>query len=431
MLPSHARSFISSSTAIAATLQLAILHEQDLMSSASGFIAGDPNASNQQFVQWATSVDALARYPELIGFGYSVIVTAAELPAFALQAGPILPAVGREWQPFAGRATRQAFVLLLRAGRVSSMTTVHCRPARTCVRPVPSGPHRCLSRDSGQERLHADTARTDTYLVLQAPVYQGGVVPADRRRDGAPRSSAGWEWSVSAPGSYCNRGVARPPRHHRDIPLPRRVFERDVPKWQASDRRRVGDDQLAQRLDGHDLRCCRFRRDARKWRRAVLLLIAGIALSLLVGTLMFVLGTGRARALRVVQRTDRRVAPSGVARRVDRAAEPGLDHGPHRAAPGPQPAQGTERRGLVRRSRRVQERERHPGPRRGRPAARGGRGPPAEHPSRRGHDRPDGRRRVRRADRRGVARTLPRSWSPNACWKSCANRSCSTVRRCP
>ena len=33
---------------------------------------------------------------------------------------------------------------------------------------------------------------------------------------------------------------------------------------------------------------------------ALALLAAGIALSLLIGTLMFVLGTGRARALRVV-----------------------------------------------------------------------------------------------------------------------------------
>ena len=58
-------------------LQLAIQHEADLIVSASGFIAANPTASNSEFVQWASSVQALERYPELIGFDHSVIVTAA------------------------------------------------------------------------------------------------------------------------------------------------------------------------------------------------------------------------------------------------------------------------------------------------------------------------------------------------------------------
>jgi hypothetical protein len=82
------QSSTSSSTAIAATLQFAILHEQDLMSSASGFIALDPNASSQQFLPVGnSSVDAVGRYRELLGFGYSVIVTAAQLPAGVFVAG--------------------------------------------------------------------------------------------------------------------------------------------------------------------------------------------------------------------------------------------------------------------------------------------------------------------------------------------------------
>src|ERR1035438_1559343 len=63
------QAFLSSSAEIASTLQLAILHEQDLNVSATGFISGRAAASNRQFGQWATSVSALTRYPELIGFG--------------------------------------------------------------------------------------------------------------------------------------------------------------------------------------------------------------------------------------------------------------------------------------------------------------------------------------------------------------------------
>jgi len=49
----------------------------------SGFLVANPAASNAQFVQWAKSVHAMARFPELASIGYSVIVPAADLPAFA------------------------------------------------------------------------------------------------------------------------------------------------------------------------------------------------------------------------------------------------------------------------------------------------------------------------------------------------------------
>ena len=90
------QAFTQNSGQIASTLQLAIQHEQDLIIGASGFIAGNPHASNLQFSQWATSVHALARYPELIGFGHSVIVPAADLSVFEARAtidpvGPLSP----------------------------------------------------------------------------------------------------------------------------------------------------------------------------------------------------------------------------------------------------------------------------------------------------------------------------------------------------
>jgi CHASE1-domain containing sensor protein len=73
------QAFAESSTEIASTLKLAIQHEQDLIVSAAGFVMGNPNATEQQFVGWADSVRALERYPELFGFGESVIVPASRL----------------------------------------------------------------------------------------------------------------------------------------------------------------------------------------------------------------------------------------------------------------------------------------------------------------------------------------------------------------
>src|ERR1700736_5464922 len=45
------REFQTSSVEVASTLQLAIQHEQDLIVSAGGFVAGEPNATNTEFVQ--------------------------------------------------------------------------------------------------------------------------------------------------------------------------------------------------------------------------------------------------------------------------------------------------------------------------------------------------------------------------------------------
>ena len=80
------RAFAASSSEVASTLQLAIRQEQDLVVDTSAFIADNPNATNVQFAQWANSVDALARYPELELIGRAVFVPAAGLPAFVAQA---------------------------------------------------------------------------------------------------------------------------------------------------------------------------------------------------------------------------------------------------------------------------------------------------------------------------------------------------------
>src|ERR1700722_12401762 len=69
--------FATSSAEIASTLKLAIQHEQDMIVSAGGFVVGNPEETEAQFVRWADSVRALERYPELNGFGESVIVPAS------------------------------------------------------------------------------------------------------------------------------------------------------------------------------------------------------------------------------------------------------------------------------------------------------------------------------------------------------------------
>src|ERR1035437_3964096 len=80
------KAFAASSSEVASTLQLAIRQEEDLVLDTSAFISDNPNATSVQFAQWANSVDALVRYPELELIGRAVLVPAAGLPAFLAQA---------------------------------------------------------------------------------------------------------------------------------------------------------------------------------------------------------------------------------------------------------------------------------------------------------------------------------------------------------
>ena len=77
------QAFRSSSAQVASSLKLAIQHEQDLMTSTSAFVAGNPTASNTQFRGWASAERALARYPEVLGLGDAVVVPQSKLAAFA------------------------------------------------------------------------------------------------------------------------------------------------------------------------------------------------------------------------------------------------------------------------------------------------------------------------------------------------------------
>ena len=130
--------FASSSRAIAATLQLSILHEQDLMNSAAGFIADDPYASNVEFGQWAVTVNTFARYPEVMGFAYSVIVPAAA-PVFAsvVESDPagVLAPNGPWWSHRPGSVRTTASC----SQECRATPANRSRLAMTCALQAPSG----------------------------------------------------------------------------------------------------------------------------------------------------------------------------------------------------------------------------------------------------------------------------------------------------
>jgi hypothetical protein len=80
------RAFVTTSAGIASMLELDIQHEEDLSVSVGAFVAGKPDASNADFTHWLNSLRAFERYAELEGVGFSIIVPAAQLAAFATRA---------------------------------------------------------------------------------------------------------------------------------------------------------------------------------------------------------------------------------------------------------------------------------------------------------------------------------------------------------
>jgi diguanylate cyclase (GGDEF)-like protein len=291
------QTFISSSDDIASTLQLGIQHEQDLIVSASGFIAGDPSASNAQFVNWASSVNALGRYPEVTGIGHSVIVPAANLPAFAAQAaahpiGPLAANGGFRVVPPGNRS----YYCLSTAQVYRSLQSAFPAGTDFCAT-GPVGHASLASRDSGKGAYLPIQAPTGTLLSILTPVYQGGKVPATQ----GERLSAflGWVGMGVMPKVIIDRSLRGHPhtavtlRYHANSW--NAVFRAGkAPRGSQSATVNLDNGWTVTVFGAVDSSAILTNNDA------LALLAADILVSLLLGLLLVVLGTGRARARRVI-----------------------------------------------------------------------------------------------------------------------------------
>jgi diguanylate cyclase (GGDEF)-like protein len=291
--------FASSSSEVASTLQLSIQHERDLIVSASGFVAGNPTASNAQFIQWANSVDALGRYPELVGMGHSVIVPAAALPAFAAQAvtdpaGPLAANGTFEVVPAGNRP-----FYCLSVGAISKSVQTAFPAGTDFCATGPSGVAALDSRDTGIGAYLPIAAAKATLLSIKVPVYRGGIVPTTI----ALRRAAfiGWVGMAVVPEVILARALVSHPEIaltlHYDAGTSNVVFRSGhAPRgsqslatnlhngWTVTTFGAVTNGGLLQNGNGLGV------------------LLAGTLLSLLLGILLFVLATGRARAFRVICR---------------------------------------------------------------------------------------------------------------------------------
>ena len=195
----------TTSTDVASSLQLALERENDLVVSAGAFIAGNPGASNTEFIRWARSVRALDRYPELTEIGHAVLVPAAELPTFAARAAA---------DPTSPLPTPGTFEVIPPGPR-----PFYCFSAAKLSRPaadaLPAGLDFCSAdawratllsiRDSGQPTYASVPGGGAPRMSVMTPIYRGGVVPTtvDERR----AASLGWVGNFVAPGMLLDRAL--------------------------------------------------------------------------------------------------------------------------------------------------------------------------------------------------------------------------------
>jgi diguanylate cyclase (GGDEF)-like protein len=299
--------FHLSSAEIASTLKLAIQHEEDLVVTASAFVASNGDSSPVGFDRWAESVRALQRYPELQDIGLVEQVPASQLGAFERQisaspvralglhsAGPrepfqVLPPGRRPYYCFAVAGLARSLASYLPAG------VDYCAVAKTLA----------PARDTGVTSYAPFIAGNAATLGVETPVYRGGVVPptvAARRQ-----AFVGWLGELLAPQVV----LARALEGHPSMAVTFRYGSGSSHVvFMSGTARRHGQSAEIDLHNGWTVQShgAALATGVLADSRALMLLIGGTLLSVLLGLLVFVLGTGRTRAVALVREKTRELS---------------------------------------------------------------------------------------------------------------------------
>ncbi|HEX4186605.1 MAG TPA: bifunctional diguanylate cyclase/phosphodiesterase [Solirubrobacteraceae bacterium] len=291
---------------IASTLKLAIQHEEDFAIGASTFFSGNPKAKPAEFEAWARYGDGFHRYPELAKLSLVTLVPASGLAAFEAKLSGHPPKA-----PTLTRRTVKGVRVLV---STPAAPTLHVVPAgkrpvycfalaslpRSSARYTPAGLDLCAvtpgllaSRDSAKDLYSSIVANRTPAVGIARPVYKGGVPPTgfSARRD----AFVGWLREVLLPTVVLKQALQGHPegavrlRHRTGSSSA--VFAGGAPRPGA-------ESTIANLHGGWSARTYGGPVDAgvlADWH-AVVLLIAGILLSLMLALLVVVLGAGRPRA---------------------------------------------------------------------------------------------------------------------------------------
>ena len=294
-------SFVASSQEIASTLKLALEHEQDLVVNAGAFFVTGANSSQTQFRQWMAASSTFSRYPELTGIAEVVVVPASKLVAFETRslADPagtlgadgtfqITPPGTRPYYCFANVSQSRSGQSVLPAGFDYCDTIL--------------GPAFQKSQDSGEGAYLPFGSGKSEQLVLGTPMYSTGNVPTTVSARRA--AFIGWIGTEIVPSVLLttalqgHQGTAVA-FEYRGSSAHVTFKEGSAPSGAASTTVQLHNGWFVQTyvsLAGDGV----FSNG-----NALILFLAGLLLSMLLGVLIYVLGTSRSRALIMVhERTD-------------------------------------------------------------------------------------------------------------------------------
>ena len=299
--------FKAAGAAIASTLTLAIQHEEDLVVSARAYILGNPNGNESAFRRWSMAVDAFGRYRELEGGGELVAVPDSRLADFVARqrSDPAIPLpAGRSFQVLPP-GPRPFYCLV-----ALSLS----RPGNT-ANTVPAGFDYCAqpglravflaARDSGRNGYIPYRSGSGTVLVIETPMYRGGTVPATLA--GRRRAFVGTFSVTVTPAKI----LADALRGHPGMAVDLRYAGASLPVVFRSGSIARGRQQTTISL-GYGWTMLASGGPATRSLlgdpSALTLLIGGVAVSVLLGLLLFVLGTSRGRAFAMVREKTREIS---------------------------------------------------------------------------------------------------------------------------
>jgi diguanylate cyclase (GGDEF)-like protein len=288
-MQSHAsrQAFAASAAGIASVLQLSIQRQQDLAVSAGAFFSEDPRATATEFLQWTKAAGAFARYPQMQTLSEVRLVTAAALGAFesARPSGfTVTPAGNRPYYCFATVSEQRSTTAESPAG------IDYCQTALA--------PELLAARDSGKSEYLPYKVGKVAELAVGSAVYRAGTAPttvAARRAD-----LIGWTGMATLPGVLLRTALVGHPStavafQYGSGTSGVTFRAGTAPAGAASTAIALGNGwrvRVFATVTGGGLLA---------GAGAVGLLLSGFALSLVLGLLMYVLGTSRARALAMVR----------------------------------------------------------------------------------------------------------------------------------
>jgi diguanylate cyclase (GGDEF)-like protein len=285
-------SFVTSSMGIAASLQLAIQQENSLAISAQSFVLANPEATNTEFLSWIGTMQVAKRFPEVSGLGFVAIVRPGQLSQFIARMKAQAPEQSFQITP---PGTRPYYCLL-------AFDYINGGPA------VPRGYDVCTGQSSAKFKsaLSESTylpyqAGKKAYLSIETPVYSKGVIPANSQSDTA--SALGLVGLTTLPSSV----LAQALKGHPGTAVAFHYASGSSKATFRAGSAPAGSTSTSVNLrNGWHVEIFGVTGGAGVFANAnaLALLLAGFVLSLLLGALIYVLGTGRSRALVLVdQRT--------------------------------------------------------------------------------------------------------------------------------